>query len=50
MKMAVKVETQEEFDKWIKGQGSYYQTIRPAAPAIAVVEDTKAEEKKEEKK
>lgn len=50
MKMAVKVETQEEFDKWIKGQGSYYQTIRPAAPAMAVVEDSKVEEKKEEKK
>ncbi|MEN9523339.1 MAG: hypothetical protein RL065_1716 [Bacteroidota bacterium] len=49
MKMAVKVETQEEFDKWIKGQSSYYQTIRPAAPAIAEANATN-DEKTEEKK
>jgi cytochrome c oxidase subunit 2 len=48
MKMAVKVETQEEFDKWIKGQSSYFQSMHPAA--IAEVKPADKEVKKEEKK
>ena len=53
MKMAVVVQTQEEFDKWIGEQKPYYETMQPAAPvAVAepVAEEKKDEKKKEEKK
>jgi len=48
MKMAVKVETQEEFNAWIGGQQSYYTTVMPAAAPAPVAVDTtaKAESKK----
>ncbi|MFM2048296.1 MAG: hypothetical protein RI955_844 [Bacteroidota bacterium] len=51
MKMAVVVQTQAQFDAWIKDQKSYYETMRPAAaaPVIAAVEPSK-EDKKENKK
>ncbi|MFM2223870.1 MAG: hypothetical protein RJA07_72 [Bacteroidota bacterium] len=51
MKMAVVVQTQAEFDAWIKDQKPYYETMRPAAaPAIAEAIISTKEEKKENKK
>ncbi len=53
MKMAVVVQTQAEFDAWIKDQKPYYETAMPA-PAVAeaapAAEEKKNEAKKEEKK
>ncbi|MEY2828958.1 MAG: hypothetical protein RIQ33_816 [Bacteroidota bacterium] len=48
MKMAVKVETQAEFDAWIKDQKSYYSTMQPA-PTIAKVEEVATDDKNQEK-
>ncbi len=51
MKMAVKVETQADFDKWISEQKPYVETIAPAAPTAApVAAEPAAEEKKPEVK
>ena len=51
MKMAVVVQTQAEFDAWIKDQKPYYETAMPA-PAVAeaapAAEEKKNEAKKEE--
>jgi cytochrome c oxidase subunit II len=47
MKMAVVVQTQAEFDAWMKDQKPYYETAMPAAAPTAMAEEPKAEEKKE---
>ncbi len=49
MKMSVVVQTQAEFDAWIKDQKPYYETMQAAAPT-AMAEPTAADAKKEEKK
>ncbi len=48
MKMSVVVQTQSEFDAWIKDQKPYYETMQPAPTAMA--ETVSAKDKKEEKK
>jgi cytochrome c oxidase subunit II len=47
MKMAVKVETREEFNKWMGDQKPYYETVQPAAPVVSETAPTEVMAKEE---